>query len=126
MLAAPSSDGNPFAFTLVRAMISAAAADGMIDEGEQQAISAQLEKMDLGEDGNAVIQEALRNPASAAQIANLADGPEQGAQIYLMSRLAINPDERSEKAYLAELAENLGISDDFIAHLEQQVRSVQA
>lgn len=125
-LAAPASDGNPFAFTLVRAMISAAAADGAIDEGEQRAITAQLEKLDLGADGDAIIQEALRNPASAGQIANLADGPEQGAQIYLMSRIAINPDLASERAYLNELAGSLGIPDDFIAHLEQQVRSVQA
>lgn len=125
-LAEPASDGNPFAFTLVRAMISAAAADGHIDAAEQQAISAQLEKLDLGNDGAAIVQQALQNPAGAAEIANLAGGPEQGAQIYLMSRLAINPDHPAEKAYLEELSSTLGLPDDFIAQLEAQVQAVQA
>lgn len=120
-LAAPAADGHPFAFTLVQAMISAANADGNIDADEQKAIAGQIEKMDLDAEGQAFIRNSLENPLSAAQIAELAGGPEQGAQIYLMARIAINPDQPVEQAYLKELADGLGVPDDLIAHLEQQI-----
>ncbi|MGE3645498.1 MAG: tellurite resistance TerB family protein [Beijerinckiaceae bacterium] len=125
-LAAPASDGQPFALSLIRAMISAANADGVITDDEKQVINAQLGTMELDEEGRAFVQNAVENPATAAQIAALADGPEQGVQLYLMSRLAINPDEESEKAYLAQLAESLGLDADLVAHLEQQVQQAQA
>ncbi len=119
-LAAPGADGNPFAFTLVQAMISSANADGNIDAEEQKAIAEQLEKMDLDAEGKAFIARALQDPPSAAQIAQLSNGPEQSAQIYLMARVAINPDHPAEQAYLQELAYGLGVPEDLIAQLEQQ------
>jgi uncharacterized membrane protein YebE (DUF533 family) len=125
-LAAPAADGQPFAFTMVQAMISAANADGHIDQQEQQAIASQIEKMDLDEEGKAFIANALQNPPTASQIAALSNGPEQSAQLYLMARIAINPDHPSEQAYLQQLAEGLGVPDDLIAQLEQQITGTPA
>ncbi|MDP4593144.1 MAG: tellurite resistance TerB family protein [Beijerinckiaceae bacterium] len=125
-LAAPAADGHPFAFTLVQAMISAANADGKIDADEQKAIAAQIEKLDLDDEGRAFIRNSLENPLTASQVAALADGPEQGAQIYLMARVAINPDEPVEQAYLKELAGDLGVPNELMAHLESQITGTPA
>lgn len=125
-LAAPAADGEAFALTLVRAMISAANADGNIDRDEQKMIFEQVEKLDLDSEGKSFIFEAMQNPATASQIAALSNGPEQAAQIYLMSRLAINPDHPAEQAYLNQLADGLQLPNELVAHLEQQVAAVQA
>lgn len=110
----------------LKKQLAAPAADGHIDQQEQQAIASQIEKMDLDEEGKAFIANALQNPPTASQIAELSNGPEQSAQLYLMARIAINPDEPSEQAFLKELAEGLGVPDELIAQLEQQITGAAA
>jgi uncharacterized membrane protein YebE (DUF533 family) len=46
------------------------------------------------------------------------DTPEQGAELYLAARLAIDPDEPSERAYLDALAERLGLPAELRANLD--------
>jgi uncharacterized membrane protein YebE (DUF533 family) len=47
--------------------------------------------------------------------------PAKAGEVYLASRLAIDPDEPTERAYLDMLASELRISNDLRAHLERQV-----
>ena len=121
---APASDGRPFELALIMAMIAAANADGHIGPGEQRTIFDQVGQLSLDAEDKAFVFDTLGNPPSLQDIASLAGGPEQAAEIYLASRLAIDPDHPAELAYLEALASRLSLPDDLVAHLESQ--AVQA
>ena len=117
------ADGRPFALTLVRAMIAAANADGHICAEERKTILAHLETLELEDGDKAFVFEALMHPLSVGEIADLANGAEQATEIYLASRLAIDPDNPSERQYLDDLARHLVLPPDLAAELEMQVRA---
>ncbi|MEM9441025.1 MAG: tellurite resistance TerB family protein [Pseudomonadota bacterium] len=122
---APANDGRPFELALVLAMIAAANADGHIDADEQRQIFDQVGKLPLDAEDKAFVFDALSSPPSLQDIANLAKGPEQSSELYLVSRLAIDPDHPMEQAYLEGLASRLSLPTELVAHLEQQVTSAE-
>ena len=56
-------------------------------------------------------------------MASAAATPEQAAELYLASRLAIDPDHPGEKAYLEALAHRLKLPGDLVAHLNRQAEA---
>jgi uncharacterized membrane protein YebE (DUF533 family) len=118
--AAPAADGGAFELVLVRAMVGAAKADGHIDAEEQRRLFSEVERMGLDAEAKAYVFDLLTKPVDLASITNLVSTPEQGAELYLASRLAINPDEPVERAYLDALASRLKIPAELRAHLDQQ------
>ncbi len=121
--AAPARDGKPFGLALIMAMIAAANADGHIDQAEQKSIFDKVGEMPLEAEDKAFVFDALSKPPSLQDIANLAEGPEQAAELYLASRLAIDPDHPMEQAYLEGLASRLSLPADLVQHLEQQLKA---
>ena len=118
---APASDGRPFELALVLAMIGAANADGHIGPDEQRVIFEKVGELPLDAEDKAFVFDALASPPSLQDIAALAEGPEQGAELYLASRLAIDPDHPAEQVYLEALASRLSLPGELVAHLEGQV-----
>ena len=116
----PAADGQPFALALVRAMIGAAKADGHIDAAEQQAIFAQVEQAGLDAEAKALVFDALSRPADLEAIAASARTPEQAAELFLASRLAIDPDNPAERAYLDALAHRLKLPPGLAARLSAE------
>ncbi len=102
---------------LVRAMVAAAKADGTVTEEERSRISAHLPELGLGPDTARLIGEELDTPLDAGRIAAMAASPEEGAQIYAASLLAVDPSAPAEKGYLALLAARLGLDPALVAHL---------
>jgi uncharacterized membrane protein YebE (DUF533 family) len=119
--AAPATDGRPFELALVMAMIAAANADGHIGPEEQRTIFDQVGRLALDAEDKAFVFDALGNPPNLQHIASLAGGPEQAAEIYLASRLAIDPDHPAEHAYLEALASRLSLPAELVTQLERQV-----
>lgn len=117
------NDGRPFALTLVRAMIAAANADGHICEDERKAILSHLSDLQLEADDKSFVFEALMAPSTLDEIADLANGPEQATEVYLVSRMAIDPDDPAEKTYLDSLARRLALPPALVAELESQVKA---
>jgi uncharacterized membrane protein YebE (DUF533 family) len=104
---------------LLRAMIQAAKCDGDIDDAERAKI---LET--VGDDADAediaFVQEQLAAPVDVAALA--ADTPEaMKLQVYSMSMMSIRVDTAAEKAYMAALAEALGIDGNTAAMLNLQM-----
>jgi len=104
---------------IVRAMIAAAKADGVIDEQEKARI---LDKM--GEDGvteaeRQLVEEELQRPTDIAAL--VAEVPNQviAAEIYSASLLAINVNTEKEENYLRELARRLGLDAATVARLHE-------
>lgn len=124
--AAPATNGRPFELALVLAMIAAANADGHIDSEEQRMVFDKVGELPLDAEDKAFVFDALSKPPSLQDIADLAQGPEQATELYLASRLAIDPDHPMEQAYLEALASRLSLPADLVAHLEGQVAAVMA
>ena len=123
---APASDGKPFELALVMAMIAAANADGHIDAEEQRNIFDRVGELPLDAEDKAFVFDSLGNPPSLQDLAALANGPEQAAELYLASRLAIDPDHPGEQAYLEALASRLSLPAELVTHLESQVAEATA
>lgn len=124
----PKTDaaGAPFALALIKAMIAAANADGHIGPDEHKQIFDAANRAGFDADAKAFIFDALSNPPSVRQIASMANGMEQAAELYLAARLAIDPDHPSEKTFLDALAQAMNLPPQFVAHLEQQVNGAAA
>jgi uncharacterized membrane protein YebE (DUF533 family) len=119
--AVPAADGGAFELVLIRAMVGAAKADGTIDGMEQQKLFGEVEKLGLDSEAKAYVFDLLNKPVDLDSIAGAVATPEQGAEVYLAARLAIDPDQAAERAYLDALASRLKLPGELRAHLERQV-----
>lgn len=130
MLPAPS--GTPFnpstesgqqslARHLLRAMIATAKADGHIDAQEQARIFAEMDKMPLSSEDKAFVMDELRANLDVDAVARGATTPEEAAEIYAASLLAVTVDSAAERGYLAMLAARLKLDDALVAHLHSTV-----
>jgi uncharacterized membrane protein YebE (DUF533 family) len=118
--AATAASGEPFELSLIRAMIGAARADGHIDATERGRIFEQVDKAGLDAEAKAFVFDTLDVPIGVSEVAAAARTPEQASEIYLVSRLAVDPDEPAERAYLQALAHRLKLPDGLVAHLDRQ------
>jgi uncharacterized membrane protein YebE (DUF533 family) len=116
--AQPAADGSPFELTLVRAMVGAAKADGHIDAAEQRRLFAEVERLGLDAEAKAYVFDLLTRDVDIASLSAAVSSPEQGAELYLAARLAIDPDEPAERAYLDALAQRLRLPPELRASLD--------
>lgn len=113
------------ATALLSAMIAAAKADGHIDAEEQRRIFGKMDEAGLGADEKAFLMDELRAPLDMDKVVALARTPEEAAEIYAASRLAIDPDHRAEKAYLDMLAARLDLDPALVDEIEYAVREAE-
>ena len=116
--ATPAADGSPFQLVIIRAMVAAAKADGHIDADEQQRLFREVERMELDAQAKAAVFDLLNRPVDLNEISTAATTPEQAAEIYLASRLAMQPDHPAERAYLDALAARLQLPAELRSHLD--------
>lgn len=120
-LPAPAED---FELSLIRAMIGAAKVDGHIDAQEQARIFEQVEKAGLDAEAKGFVFDALHRPVGLSEIAAAATTPERASQLYLVSRLALDPDQPAERSYLEALAHRLKLPPGLTAELEREIVSL--
>jgi uncharacterized membrane protein YebE (DUF533 family) len=123
--ASPAADGSSFQLVLIRAMVGAAKADGHIDAIEQKRLFSEVERLGLDSESKAFVFDLLQQPVDLNAIASAVATPEQGAEVYLASRLAMDPDHPAERAYLDALAARLKLPAEMRKHLEASVVSEQ-
>jgi uncharacterized membrane protein YebE (DUF533 family) len=122
----PAADGGNFQLVLIRAMVGAAKADGHIDAQEQQRLFSEVERLGLAAEAKAYVFELLSKPVDLASITSSVVTPEQGAEVYLASRFAINPDVPAERAWLDALAAKLQLPPELRATLDAQALQASA
>lgn len=115
-IAGPEADKR--SVQLIRAMIAAAKADGHIDATERHNIKKQIEQLELDADFAQLIGAELDKPLDVREIAIGADTAASAAETYLASLLVLDVDNHDERQYLRDLADALGLSHDYAAHLE--------
>ena len=124
--AQPAADGSPFELTLVRAMVGAAKADGHIDAAEQRRLFAEVERLQLDAEAKAYVFDLLTHDVDLKSLVDAVRTPEQGAELYLAARLAIDPDEPAERAYLDALAARLRLPAELRSSLDSAPQKTSA
>lgn len=108
------------AVLLIRAMIAAAAADGLIDADERAGILDRARN--LGDDAETVqfLQAELNAPVDIAEL--VAQTPRSlSSEVYAAALLAIELDTAQERAWMDDLAQRLGIEPALRADLHRQL-----
>lgn len=116
-----ATSNNSFGVMLIKSMVMASKVDGHVDAVEQQRIFSALEKSSLSAEEKGIILDALSKPINLQEITINTYTPEQAAQIYLASRIAIDPDQPAEKEFLTSLATGLRLPAELVTQLEKQV-----
>jgi uncharacterized membrane protein YebE (DUF533 family) len=96
------------AMHLLRAMVCAANADGLIDADERQRILGSAREAGLDAEDLAALEGELAAPLTVAQLV-ARTRPPQREQVYVASVIAIGRDTDLEVRYLDDLAKALGI-----------------
>lgn len=104
---------------ILRAMVSAAKADGQIEEDEIQRIVGKVGADGLSEAEKQFLMSELRAPLDLNAL--VADVPDEmvAAEVYAASLLAIDLDTQEEVAYLRHLAQALRLDGATVARLHQ-------
>jgi len=104
---------------VLRAMISAAKADGQVDEDEIQRIVGKIGDNGVTPEEKQFIVEELRQPLDLRTLIDAVPNDAVAAQVYGASLLAINVDTDAEVAYLQRLAQGLGLDAATVDRLHQ-------
>ncbi|MFM2043960.1 MAG: hypothetical protein RLY86_2536 [Pseudomonadota bacterium] len=111
---------------LLRAMVLAALADGVLDGDERAALARYLERDGVTPAEQAHLGRLLADPGSIDDLAALVTDPGTAAEVWAAARLAIDPDTAAEQAFLADLADRLGLDSDALAEIEARLEEAGA
>jgi len=114
------SDLAERSLNVVRAMISAAKADGVIDEDENRLITQQIDSSQLNDTASAFLMNEVQQPVDAKRIADSVNSMEQAVEIYLASLLVTGEQTASEKTYLEQLCSALRLDSALADQLERE------
>jgi len=117
---------DSMSLAILRAMISAAKADGHIDAEEQRRIFGKLDELGLDTEEKAFVIDELRRPLDIDAVVAAAATPELAVEIYAASVLAIDPDDPAEQAYLAMLASRLKLDPGLKLAVEREAAKTVA
>lgn len=107
---------------LIEAMVSAAHADGHIDDTELTKIKQELLAMHLPGELAIALENIMAAPLTAEELAQKVSDPVAASEVYLAARLLIdNKSSQQEQSYLKSLVNALGLHDELVAALEAQV-----
>ena len=104
---ATSADAQRKATVIIRAMIQAAKADGQIDQQEMQRIMGKLGEGGQDDAARAFVQSEMGRPIDIPGLVQDVGSPQEAAEVYAASLMAIEVDTQSERDYLMDLANAL-------------------
>jgi uncharacterized membrane protein YebE (DUF533 family) len=117
----PSPEAGRQAVLMIRAMIAAANADGVIDETERNRILKKLEAVDLSDQEHSFIVKELLSPVGLDQIADQVDSMETAKNVYAVSLLAIDIDTDAERIYMKTLAQRLDLNESILDEIHGEL-----
>lgn len=123
-LRAPESAGEEAvleerALVLIRAMVSAAKADGQIDAAERGRIAGQVKESGAGAEALEFLMAEMQRPQDVVGLVAQVRGPEEAVAVYAASLLAIEVDTAAERDYLARLSRSLGLDADAVGEVHR-------
>jgi uncharacterized membrane protein YebE (DUF533 family) len=109
------------ALLTLRAMISAAKADGQVDAQEQERLLGKLNEGGISAEEQRFVAEEMAKPIDLDALTRGVSSPQVAAQVYTASLMAITVDTDSERLYLADLATKLKLDPQVVTYLHQAV-----
>ena len=103
---------------MLKAMIAAAKSDGHLDDRERGVVEAELQRLQADPATRQWVEEELRRPVDAGEVASASTSPQMASEIYLASVLVVDETTTMERAYLDELAKQLKLAPGLKAELE--------
>ncbi len=107
---------------ILRAMIAAAKADGMVDNSEQAMLDHQLSRLDLADDARDWLRLEMTANHDAKSIAAAVDSPAAAAEVYLVSSMVIDEASPVEKAYLDQLKDAMQLDQGLVDQIKLQLQ----
>ncbi len=118
----PAAQVEQHSQAVLRALVAAAKADGHVDERERALIEGEFTRLDDDRELQQWLHAELDKPLDPADVARAAQTPEIAAEMYLASVMMVDEENYMERAYLDELARQLGLAQGLREELEKQVR----
>jgi uncharacterized membrane protein YebE (DUF533 family) len=117
------ADTDPMsrATVMIRAMITAAKADGGIDPQEKQRILGRLEEAGADPEAQAFVRAEMARPADIDALVAAVDSPQMAVEAYTASLFAIDVDTPAETAYMRQLAMSLRLDPVLVRSLHQSL-----
>lgn len=128
--AAPNAASTPFdhvtigedeARLMLRAMVAATMADGLMDETERKRLQDAIASSGIEKDAEICLRNEMDEPADVDEIAERVKTPEQATRIYAAARLAIDADTLQEREFLKMLAAALDVPHDATTRLDTEL-----
>lgn len=114
-------DENDRALVMIRAMLTAAKADGQIDAGEQQRILGKLNEAGASQEMRQFIQNELSQPVDIESLVAEVDSPHMATEVYTASLFAIDVDTQGEQTYMSQLANRLRLPPSLVQQLHESL-----
>ncbi len=106
-----SLDNRELAIRMIQVIISAAYADGFVDEAEKKAILDQFGKAELSREENDFLMEQMRNPKSIEELTkNIAD-PAVCKAMYTLAVRSVPIDTPEERRWFDRFAQALALDE---------------
>ncbi|MFJ4141563.1 tellurite resistance TerB family protein [Pseudomonas sp. NPDC089734] len=121
----PEPQAEEHSQAILRALVAAAKADGHVDERERELIEGEFRKLSNDHELQHWLRAELNKPLDPSEVARAARTPEMAAEMYIASVILVDQEHFMERAYLDELARQLGLAPGLKDELEQQVRQAR-
>ncbi|WP_319589084.1 DUF533 domain-containing protein [uncultured Desulfobulbus sp.] len=112
--------GAELAVRMIQVMVAAAHADGAMDAEEERAVLDKLRGADLNQEEKMFLLGELHQPKSLEALTAGVSDPSVAKTMYMLAVAAIEIDSEAERAWLNELARQLGVSREIQAFIEEQ------
>jgi len=109
------------AMLTLKAMISAAKADGRVDEQEQARLLGKLDEGGITDEEQRFVAAEMQKPIDLDALVCGIPNQQVAAQLYTASLMTITVDSEAERRYLADLASKLGLDQQVVSYLHQAV-----
>ncbi len=108
-----------FSEAIVRVMIAAAYADGVLDADERAGLAAELERMGASAEQRALLVEPMSDEELYDKIVYSALSPNHAAQLYAAASVVAGVQNDAERAFLKKLADRLGVDHRHAKAMDQ-------
>lgn len=112
--------GAELATRMIQVMAAAAHADGIMDAEEERAVLDKLRGADLSQEEKMFLLNELHQPKSIEALTAGITDPSVAKTMYMLAVAAVAIDTGAERAWLDELARQLGISKEIQSFIEEQ------
>ena len=110
------------AFLLISAMVSAAYADGKLDDDESVLLKREILDMNLSQGLFKQVSELVDNPLTVEQLCAQVGDDAAASEVYLAARMFVDDESSAiELAYLKELVSGLELNSNLVSILDDQL-----